>query len=216
MTDDPIRRIARSHELDDASIRPLFGHETRLVKARVVRQVRQVHEQLDAARQRAESVVRDANEDADAIRDAAREEGRDAGWREVLDQIAGAERARTDARHAAERDMLDLAFRLAQRIVGRVLDRDAAMFADLVADKLARVREAARVTVRVHPDDIAALQPERDRLASHVEGVPIQFEPDPGLDPGDCILETDRGRIDARIETQLDQLRRALQGDSDD
>jgi type III secretion system HrpE/YscL family protein len=217
MSDEPIRRIVRTEDLDGVAIEPLFDRSTRIVKADVVRTVEQVHDQLATAREEANRIIARAREEAEAIRASAHAEGRDAGWKAVVEHVAAAEEARAAARQSAERDMLDLAFGLAERIVGRALDRDPALFGDLVAEKLERVRSSGRITVRVHPDDEARLRQERGRLVSHIDDVPLHFEADPSLNRGDCILETDRGRLDARIETQLDEMRQALrQGGEDD
>jgi flagellar biosynthesis/type III secretory pathway protein FliH len=211
VTDDsPIRCIVPASELDEGSVRPLFGPETRIVKREVVTEIGRVYDRLAAARALAEECVAQAHEQADSIRRTAHEEGRAAGWREVLQQVAAAEIDRRDARVAAERDMLDLAFALAERLVGRALDRDATLFGDLVADKLEQVRGAPRVTVRVHPDQLDDLRGD-PRWKSRIDGVPVQFEADPRLTRGDCIIETERGRVDARLQTQLDEMRRALQ-----
>jgi flagellar biosynthesis/type III secretory pathway protein FliH len=39
----------------------------------------------------------------------------------------------------------------------------------------------------------------------------LSVEEDGSLAPGDVVVETEAGRIDARIETQLDALRAALE-----
>ena len=45
-----------------------------------------------------------------------------------------------------------------------------------------------------------------------LDGVVIVVEADPTLAEGDCIIETDRGNVDARVAVRLDTLRRALEG----
>lgn len=211
MTEErPIRRIIKAAELDADGFRRLF-RDARVVRREVLENVAAVQHAIDSARQAAAQLREDAIREADEIRAEARQQGRKDGIQQTLKLVAAAEVLRADARRNSERDMLDLAFGLAERIVGRALDSDSSVFADLVADKLGRVRAAPRIVVKVAPNAVRELEKSRAELAAHVDGVPITFEPDGTLEAGDCIIETDRGRIDARLAVQLQTLREALQ-----
>jgi flagellar assembly protein FliH len=80
------------------------------------------------------------------------------------------------------------------------------------------VREAAvalpsaerDLRVRLHPDDVTLMR-ELDAVETH-----WQLLPDPALDRGDCLLESGRSRLDARVETRLAAVIDAVLGvDSD-
>jgi flagellar assembly protein FliH len=48
-----------------------------------------------------------------------------------------------------------------------------------------------------------------------VEGIGaarVEIQADAALQPGDCVVDTDFGQIDGRLETRLGELRRALEG----
>jgi flagellar biosynthesis/type III secretory pathway protein FliH len=79
--------------------------------------------------------------------------------------------------------------------------------AAIVLSALDRQRRARSVRVRVRPSDadaLAALEP-----SPLPPGATIV--PDPSLAPGDCIVESELGTIDARVATKLEALRRALE-----
>lgn len=71
-----------------------------------------------------------------------------------------------------------------------------------VREALAQVEAGSEVTVRLHPDDCAALGSE----------VPagVRLEPDAQLARGDCLVKTPFGVVDARRATKWQRLREAL------
>jgi flagellar biosynthesis/type III secretory pathway protein FliH len=50
----------------------------------------------------------------------------------------------------------------------------------------------------------------RGALVAEVEGAALYFEADERVGRGGCVVETEAGRVDARLEVQLDVMRRAL------
>ena len=65
--------------------------------------------------------------------------------------------------------------------------------------------------LRVHPEDLAALQQERAGwLAEIGSKADVRVTADPGVGRYGCVVETAVGRLDARLQTQLDALEGAL------
>jgi flagellar biosynthesis/type III secretory pathway protein FliH len=83
----------------------------------------------------------------------------------------------------------------------------------MVAPLLDRLRRAHRLEIRVHPDDRAALERQLAALrgATRPSAV-LQVEGDATLSRGSCVVISDVGSLDARVETQLAALARALEG----
>jgi flagellar biosynthesis/type III secretory pathway protein FliH len=176
---------------------------------------------LAAARAEAERVVGAAQDEADARRASLRAElerevreevGRElreeaARRRAELEEEARAERAAasiaaadSQALRARERDVAALAVAVAEHLVKDAIEARPERVRGLVSDALDRVRRASMVRVRVSPDDLASLRlPEGVEVAS-----------DAAIARGGCVVESDLGELDARIETRLDALLRAL------
>ena len=102
---------------------------------------------------------------------------------------------------AAEKELGTLALAAAKRILGEELSIAPDRIGAVVEGVLTRARRARSIKVRVHPDDVAAL---RKLHAS------LSIEPDPSLTRGGCVVETDLGELDARLEVQIAALARAL------
>ena len=66
--------------------------------------------------------------------------------------------------------------------------------------------------IRVHPEDLPLVIGMKNELASSLEGAAVYFDDDGTLTRGECAIDTEAGRIDGRLETQLKILRDALEG----
>jgi len=149
----------------------------------------------------------------EALEQQAREEGYAAGHaqgmteaREVLQERMQRLDALLESAARPLRGMDDLVelelARLAMTVARQVVAHELRTAPDLVVEA---VRQAAlalpsasgNLRVRLHPDDLALLR-SLDMTESH-----WQLLPDNGLQRGDCMLESERSRLDARVETRL-------------
>jgi len=103
-------------------------------------------------------------------------------------------------RRESEQDLVAVSIAIARRILRRELsiDPDAILGLVKVAMDKVSLREVHRV--RVHPDDVAALRNQLQRIQAPPA---IEVEGDAGLERGAVIFETARGSLDASMETQL-------------
>jgi len=189
----------------------------RVVPAEVLGAQQQAEAILAAAHARAEVIRREA----EAVREEGRRqgiaEGRAAAAVELADALGVAraeeERLRVQARPAA----LRLALGMAEKIVGRAVDLAPELVADIAEQALAASRaRTGKVTLRLHPDDLPALAtdgPRRRLLGRLRAGAELLLVADPSVGRHGCVVETPAGRLDARIQTQLDALERALAGE---
>jgi flagellar biosynthesis/type III secretory pathway protein FliH len=128
-------------------------------------------------------------------------------------EILLAARAAADAEWAAAKDAaLILARKMAEKIIGRAVDLDARVMADIAEQALGASRcRGADVVLRVHADDLAALEQSMPRwLARKDAPAGIRFVVDETVGRYGCVVETPAGRVDARLATQLDVLERVL------
>lgn len=209
---EPIR-LLRAPEAIREDIRPLFTNGTaRVIRSRVIETLGAVNDAIDRANSIANETIEQARRDSEEIRDKAREEGRAQGLKEVLDQLALARREYDELIAGAEQDMLDMAFRLAQRIIGEAIELEPGRVEQMVANVLGHARGKREIVVQVAPNDLQVLETKRDEFSRQVDGVCVYFEAESSLSRGSCVIQTESGHIDGRIETRLETLKRALQG----
>jgi flagellar assembly protein FliH len=118
--------------------------------------------------------------------------------------------------HSAEKDVLELAMILAKKVIGIRAECCQELVLDTVKQSLPLLLEKSRLTIKVAPEQEKFLN---DNFANILEMdkdlKEIKIESDRRISPGGCILETSSGRVDARIEKQLEVLTTALQKQSD-
>ena len=112
---------------------------------------------------------------------------------------------------SSEKDILELALRVSQKIIGRDLERDPKVVVDIVAGAIENARSAKAFTLKVNPKDGATLRDSRPKLMEAVgRTVDIAIKDDPDIQPGGCIIQTEFGTIDAQLSTQYDMLKNLL------
>lgn len=136
--------------------------------------------------------------------------------REALEKVAGAlEILRNQASRLAEQaraDALEIGFQVARKILETEVRTSPEPLFALVKTALRRAGGSRRIALRLSPEDAARVQTDEGR--AHLEEVSaarVEVFPDPALQPGDCLVETDYGQIDGRLETRLGELRRAVE-----
>jgi flagellar biosynthesis/type III secretory pathway protein FliH len=159
--------------------------------------------------------------DVQAAMAAARRDGFAAGHADAVARAAGlladAEAEADCALEAAGDAALALASKMAEKIVGRAVALDPAVVSEIVAEALSGCRPGERsVRIRVHPDDLAAVEGRREWLEARANGVGIQFVADQTVGRYGCVIDTTRGRIDGRLQAQLTALEQAIRGEERD
>jgi flagellar assembly protein FliH len=123
---------------------------------------------------------------------------------------AEANRERALAKDAA----VVLARKMAEKIVGHAVAVDPKLMREIAARALDAAKPGREsVLLRVHPDDLACLEQTRaEWLAAMGVQADVKLVADATVGRSGCIVETAVGRLDARLQTQLDALERALRG----
>ena len=178
----------------------------------------------DLVEQVRRSILTQIKSEAEAARELGRQrglqEGRAAG-REESQQAFAAELARvrslagklSDSLASGIGGMEDLAVAIAFEAVCKVLG-EAAMTEEGVR---AQVRQAAAhaknkecLVVRLHAADLSALRAAGALNSILPPGKTVSWVADDSIELGGCVVETDGGGLDARLETQIERMRTAL------
>lgn len=128
---------------------------------------------------------------------------------EALHSAADAlERSRDLFLDSTQAQVLRLAFAIAGRILRREAEATPAEVVQTTARAaLERLLDEECVHLHVNPADLGALRERRIELLEEFDGVKeLDLIPDDDVPPGGCIAETDQLHVDARLQTQLQQI----------
>jgi flagellar assembly protein FliH len=123
---------------------------------------------------------------------------------QALEELAD---VRMEALRAAEQDVVNLAFALARKIVHHDIRCNRQVILATLRQALAYLVDQDRVVIHVNPADLDQAQTLRQDLeqSSQSDAV-LDIQPDETVDLGGCLIHSKFGTIDARIETQFDEL----------
>jgi flagellar assembly protein FliH len=114
---------------------------------------------------------------------------------------------RARLRREAEQDLIRLALAIARRILRRELSVDPDAIHGLVLGALEKLQGQEICRVRVHPAHASQVSAWLRQAAT---ASPVEVIPDPSREPGAVIFETQRGNLDASVESQLREIERGL------
>jgi flagellar biosynthesis/type III secretory pathway protein FliH len=167
---------------------------------------------IEAAERQAEQIGREA-----AARGLA--DGREAGEQEILPAIVAFGEAgqglivleeQLVSRYTPE--MVRLALEIAAKVIGRAVDEDPRIAADILERAKREVTDARQIRIWLNPQDhevLSRLRPDLVKVG-HEGGRTIEVLQADDIGRGGCRLETEMGLVDATIPTQLAEIRRQL------
>jgi flagellar assembly protein FliH len=106
-----------------------------------------------------------------------------------------------------EHDIVELAIHIARKVVAREVTIDREIAFTLVKVSLAKLHARAVAEVHLHPDDLVFVESHRERL--DFRGA-LELIADRSISPGGCLIHTETGDIDGRIESQFDEITHGL------
>jgi flagellar assembly protein FliH len=121
-----------------------------------------------------------------------------------IDELAN---LRPRLRQDAERDMVKLSLAIARRVLRRELAIDPDALHGLVLAALEKLQGQETCRVRVHPQYAGPISA---YLRDSPAGQRVEVVADAASEPGAAVFETERGQLDASVETQLQEIERGL------
>jgi flagellar assembly protein FliH len=174
-------------------------------------------EMAPAVAARLAQAERDCRERVQAAQAAGAKEGEAAGRRQAqtelqpvvarlarsIEEMAG---MRARFRREAECDLIALAMAIARRVLRREVAVDPDALHGLVLGALEKVQAREVRRVRVHPSHAAMVA----ACLKEAGGLAVEVVADAAREPGGVIFESERGNLDASVESQLREIERGL------
>lgn len=180
------------------------------------------------AEAQAQQIITDAEQAAGKIKDDAASEGQALGFQQgkeqgyqeaaaLLEQAAQivdhARREREEIIDKCEKDVLELAIAVAARVVHTEVTINSEIVLAVVKDAIQKAKDQEHVLIRVNPADFETVAAEKQSLQAILQReTGMEIRGDIGVEIGGCVIDTDYGAIDARIDTQLGSIKSALLG----
>ena len=198
------------------------------------RQIREASEEAEKILAEAQAQIaawwEDKRSQDESIVEASRAEGFQQGYQEgsekaELEMKQLIERTSEDARLLlqqayeaqeelileAEPFLVDLSCSIAEKIVDQQLTIEPGFVLELIKKNLARKREKGVISLCVAPSQFAFVHAAREELAMSVDSqAELQILPDATVKDRGCVIRSSFGSVDARIDTQLVEIKKEL------
>ena len=116
-------------------------------------------------------------------------------------------RARVSALEEQDRDIVEVALAISQKIILREVETDKEFLVRQVRQILELLLNKSLVTLKVNPHDIESLDSLHQQLgAEFVEGDHLVIEADESVEQGGCLVEQPSLQLDARLQQQLETI----------
>jgi flagellar assembly protein FliH len=174
-----------------------------------------------------ENPIAEARAEADAIREQARAEGYAEGQQQALavarpgleaaltalqQATSGVQDVRDETAAQVERDAIELALQLAEKIVAGALAVESERIVDVVRGSLRRLTERRRVTILVNPADLETVRSATDGFITQLGGIEhCEVQAERRIAPGGAMVRTEEGQIDSQVNTQLVRARELVE-----
>jgi flagellar assembly protein FliH len=173
-----------------------------------------------------EKILAQARVEAEDIRRQASVEGVQAGhekgmarareelapvFEELKNSIKNVMDYRGEVLRLAEQEIFELTILISKKVISSELQMRPEIVLEVVRNALDRAVGWGKATIQVNPEDYAFLEEHRLLLNEEGEEVSLaRFDANPSITRGGCVLESNFGEIDARLEKQIEAVDNAL------
>lgn len=122
----------------------------------------------------------------------------------VRSLIDGVQKLSTGLYGMIEADIVELSIAMARKIVYEAAEKDREVVLNSVREAIKKISDRETIKIKISPVDYDILCNKKSALFQYVDGVKnIFFDVDDKIHPGGCMVETNHGDVDARIDSQF-------------
>ncbi len=109
-----------------------------------------------------------------------------------------------EIRQEIEKEVVQLALAIAKKIVCHEIKTNQETVVCVAREALSRMENPGKIKIKLNPEDLQFINDAKSQLSHFLHHVDnIRFEAADSIQSGGCLIETDTGDIDARIEKQF-------------
>jgi len=111
---------------------------------------------------------------------------------------------RQDTYQKIENEVVELALAIARKVVCREIELDREVVVCVARQALAKVEAPGRIKIKLNSSDLQFIDRTKHQLSDLIGNIDnVILEAEDRIQRGGCVIETDLGEIDARIDKQL-------------
>jgi|GEM_PF-5993846 len=208
--------------------------EAQRVREQIKKQKADADRMLKEAHENSENILKQAREEAEKEKENGYSEGFDQGYTKgakegnesavksireeyknilkeaenILEQVIA---KKQEIIKNGDDEMLRIILKIARKVVGGELKINEKVVYNNLKQALDRLTDRENVIIHINKRDLPIIESHRDEFFSEIRGLKnFKLVEENFLNPGDCVVETNFGFIDAVVESQFEELERIL------
>ena len=118
--------------------------------------------------------------------------------------IEGIDKVREEIYEKIESDVVEMSLMISRKIIYRILEQEQEIVVAIAKEAIKKASDREMLKIKINPADLEIMNKKRSELLQCMDGIKgIIFEEDESITQGGCLIETNQGDVDARIESQL-------------
>ena len=113
-----------------------------------------------------------------------------------------------------ETEILDLSLKIAKKIIGKEITQKPETILEIISTALQNTRNQEKITILVNPQNLEIIVSQSKKMNPIGRIKYFDFVGDSRVETEGCIIESEIGTVDARLETQLRILEKLLKNQS--
>lgn len=183
----------------------------RILSANDIGQLLDAESVLAKVKSDAEQYKLDVAKECEKLKEAAQAAGFAEGYQTWAEHVAKLEEEIQAVRKDMEKLLIPVALKAAKKIVGREIELSDDTIVDIVSNTLKSVSQHKKITIYVNKRDLDPLEKSRSTLKNIFESLEVlSLRERADIERGGCVIETEVGIINAKIENQWSALERAF------
>ena len=161
--------------------------------------------------QEAEQKIKEAYEKGKEESTSAAEEKISEKVAQLASIIESLKEERQSLLKQAETAVVDMSLAIARKFVDTATVMNSDLIKKTIKSAVKMVTEKDKVIIRINPEDLEEVRAHQDDIIFIGDGIgKLEIRPDKKVDRGGCVVETEAGNIDARIESRFAEIEKTL------
>ncbi|MCK5086122.1 MAG: hypothetical protein KAQ90_01320, partial [Melioribacteraceae bacterium] len=106
--------------------------------------------------------------------------------------------------------VIDLSFLIAEKIVKKTISQETVVM-DTIKEATNKITGANNILIRLNPADMDLIKETNQSILENNSYSNINYEVDKRIEKGGCYIESEIGNVDARISSQLNELKSKIE-----
>lgn len=198
-------------------LKMINGEEVRLEKKKIIPKeeleiILETTELLERAKQEIADLKKELKEEAKQEKAAAYEAGYQEGLTKFNEHVLFFGEKIKELRHLMQQQMLPLVLKTTKKIVGELIRLHPETIVDIVLQAIKSVLQCKYIKIYVHRQDLESLEKKKEAIKELFDQIEsFQIEERSDIEQGGCVIETERGILNATLENQFRALENAFE-----